>query len=88
MRATSGNSNPSDFLLQQMFQSVGRPTVSSGNVLNTELQNFDFANYATPARVQAAPAQAQALLNTLNGPLNVINLAGPVLAWNAAAPIG
>src|SRR5262249_37913981 len=66
LRQSNGNTNPSDFEVQQMLLLFGHgSTTATGNALNTELQNYDFANYATAARVQAAPAQAQAVQDAL-----------------------
>lgn len=84
-RAASANTNPSDAQMQQILQLAGQPTGSTGSALNENFQNYNWNNYATPPRVQAAPAQAQNFQNMLStgNPANVIST---MQAWNSAAP--
>lgn len=86
MRQASDNTNPSDTQLQQMLQLAGQPTSSTGSALNQNFQNYNWNNYATPSRVQAAPNQAQNFQSAL-GTGNPSNVITSMQAWNTAAPI-
>lgn len=88
LRIASGNTNPTDAQLQQVLQLAGASTTTTGAALNTNVLAYNWANYVTASRVQAAPTQAQAFQDSLStvagGNLNTVISA--MQNWNTAAP--